>query len=310
MVRPMRLSDLFRRTRLRRAARKHVRTLEDAQFPATPGAAAFDQVWDMIGHASIELDDPVSRPRRPAIPFAAAFVSAASVAAAVAIWFALPGGDPGMIRYETAPGEQRMIRLDDGSMVTLNTASIIRTRVTPSAREVHVERGEAYFDVVSDADAPFSVSWADAEARVLGTRFNVLIRHDGMEVDVIEGRVAVGRVRGDAEALAAGQAAALGADGLVRARRPSQADRIAAWREGRVVFDAAPLHAAVEEMNRYSALQIVIDSQALTELPVSGRFRAGSSEDFARALEISHGVATRRDGAFIRLAEPVERAIP
>jgi transmembrane sensor len=43
-------------------------------------------------------------------------------------------------------------------------------------------------------------------------------------------------------------------------------------------------------MNRYTRTRMVITSPGIAEMPVSGVFRAGSSESFARALSLAYPV--------------------
>ena len=311
MVRRM-IKRMIDQERLRRAAKRHVQAMqEQGPGPDPRDAAAFDAVWDALGQAELgdeERDGAAVGPLRNRIAIAGIGAFAAAAAAAVLL-FPLYS-EPDMIEYETAPGEQRMIRLADGSLVTLNTGTAISAEIGDRGRRVTMERGEAFFDIAADPDAPFTATWGQAQAQVLGTRFNMRVDRGGVEVDVLEGEVAVGRINGDSLSLTAGQAAGLRSDGLVSSRREAQTERVAAWREGRVLFDATPLHEAVEEMNRYSTTPLVIESQSLSELAISGRFRAGSSMEFAQALEITHPIEARRVGSSIRLRETREAATP
>lgn len=101
----------------------------------------------------------------------------------------------------TAIGEQRAVRLADGSVVHLNTDSRVAIRFTETARDVRLVRGEALFTVHRDPDRPFRVHTDTVTVQAIGTQFNVYRRageKDAREngtretiVSVIEGRVAV-----------------------------------------------------------------------------------------------------------------------
>ncbi len=91
----------------------------------------------------------------------------------------------------TAIGEQRAVRLDDGSVVHLNTDTRVRIHFTDSARQIELLQGEALFTVRRDVDRPFQVQSDGIRVEALGTQFNVRRRDRDTIVSVIEGRVAV-----------------------------------------------------------------------------------------------------------------------
>lgn len=71
-------------------------------------------------------------------------------------------------------GEKSMVTLYDGTVIRLNSGSILRYPVIfrNDNREVYIE-GEAYFDVAENKAKPFIVKTENINVKVLGTRFNV-----------------------------------------------------------------------------------------------------------------------------------------
>src|SRR5581483_6194379 len=100
----------------------------------------------------------------------------------------------------TAVGQHRNVALSDGTMVTLNTNTILETDFGRHSREIHLRKGEAHFEVAPDRSRPFLVHAGDAVVQAIGTGFEVRLRSD-RHVDVLvnEGRV---EVRTDAPSLA------------------------------------------------------------------------------------------------------------
>jgi transmembrane sensor len=94
-------------------------------------------------------------------------------------------------RYETGIGEQRSVVLDDGSLVTLNTASRIEVKLGKKHRLVRLVSGEALFQVARDAARPFDVVTGNTTVRAVGTQFNVDKRTTATTVTVVEGKIAV-----------------------------------------------------------------------------------------------------------------------
>lgn len=190
--------------------------------------------------------------------------------------------------YETGVGEQRLVRLADGTRIRLDTDSKVRVRLTGRARLVRLVRGQALFEVAHDPARAFVVSADGTDVRALGTRFEVRRLSGGAEVTLIEGRV---EVRGGGGAtkvwsLKAGQQVTTG----VAARPPRMVDvaTTTSWTTGRLVFRDLPLSAAIAEVNRYSPRKIELDSERLGETSVNGVFDSGDTEAFLAAVTALH----------------------
>jgi len=93
--------------------------------------------------------------------------------------------------YSTATGEQRSVRLEDGSTLELNSQSKVRVRFTEHQRNIELIEGQALFRVAKDAARPFIVATDNTHVRAVGTQFDVYRKSSGTVVTVLEGHVAV-----------------------------------------------------------------------------------------------------------------------
>jgi transmembrane sensor len=93
--------------------------------------------------------------------------------------------------YITDAGEQRSIRLQDGSTVVLNSRSKVRVDFNDAQRLVELLQGQALFRVAKDPARPFIVSSDGTSVRAVGTQFDVNRSRGGTIVTVVEGKVAV-----------------------------------------------------------------------------------------------------------------------
>src|SRR6266849_644012 len=120
------------------------------------------------------------------------WIAAAAVLAAVAIGAVWLQQGSELQTLATAVGQQRNVTLADGSIVTLNTNTILETDLRWHAREIYLRKGEAHFQVAHDRSRPFLVHAGDAVVRAVGTAFEVRVLSD-QHVDVVvdEGRVEV-----------------------------------------------------------------------------------------------------------------------
>ena len=188
-------------------------------------------------------------------------------------------------RYRTAIGQERMVRLADGSMVHLNTDSTVEVALHDGQRTVRLLRGEARFDVAHDRNRPFIVQAGDSTLRAVGTAFTVRLRSELTELTVIEGQVAVRDGPSAALTVRAGNAAAIRGGAIATTPlEPRQIAQRTAWQTGVIAFDGETLAQAVEEFNRYRRVPLVIGDPQIASVRIGGTFRADSSDRFVAAL--------------------------
>jgi len=267
--------------------------------------AAFEmtsETWDLAGGADVAPRRGAHRSRT-----ATMMALAASLLIAIGIggWY-LQRPAP----IVTAVGEQRSLRLADGSIVTLNTATTLSTAFDEDRRLVRLDRGEASFEVAKDSLRPFVVEAGGTRVVAVGTVFDVRYLGGSLSVTLAEGKVRViepasggATARSEIEMLP-GQRLQL----ATPAARPSlgavnlQAAR--AWRTGQVVFGDTPLGDAVAEMNRYTDQPIGFDDPAVAQLRISGAFRTTDTAQFARAVSDIYGLTLTMSPQAQRLGKP------
>jgi ferric-dicitrate binding protein FerR (iron transport regulator) len=112
---------------------------------------------------------------------------AASLAIIFGLYFLMPSSE---ISHSTAFGQQKVIELPDGSLVTINSKSTIEFNPDSwqSSRILNLS-GEAYFKVKKGSQ--FTVNTPNGDVVVLGTEFNVNSSHNFFEVICYEGKVKV-----------------------------------------------------------------------------------------------------------------------
>jgi transmembrane sensor len=225
-------------------------------------------------------------------------------------------------RFQTAIGEQVAVTLPDGSSFNLNTNSRIEVDYSPRSRVIHLEHGEAYFNVAHDTQRPFWVHAGDRWVRAVGTAFNVYVRPSGVQVTVSEGTVKVVEATGHASppsdasyaksaaAVAAGeQADARGHVDVIHALNATQLSRMLAWRKSSLYFQDEPLGSVVDELMRYTPLEIEIVDDSLRQMPVGGTFQTSpdGAEALLKMLQDGFGTRIRRVGAdHVYIEGPVE----
>lgn len=196
----------------------------------------------------------------------------------------------------TAIGEIQSLALDDGSAVTINTDSALRTAFSETGRQVQLSQGEAYFDVASDSSRPFSVEAGDIVVTAVGTAFSVRRTDDDVIVTLTEGEVRVETNDRRQHAMLSPGMQLRASGGDFRTIRVDAA-RATSWTSGMLDFYQAPLGTVIEEMNRYTTRSIRLDDPDLASRPVTGLFPARDHERFIQMLVASESVRVKRRSA-------------
>jgi transmembrane sensor len=281
-------------------------------------AAAYAKVqaaWSATGplarRPAIQAEMAEILRRRPARPILQANLerfglpgAIAAIVIAVGVAVAWPNLQP-QPTFTTRIGEQRLVVLDDGSRVRLNTDSELRVRFRKAERRVILARGEAFFEAVHDAARPFIVEADGASVHAIGTKFDV--RRDGgaVRVTLLEGKVQVADKRTASSATLVPNQQLTVADGHVSIPRHADASEASAWTSGRLTFRSVALDDAIAEVNRYAVHKVVLDGPpALGRELITGVFDTGDTKSFADAVGVLLDLSAKADNEGVLRLSP------
>jgi transmembrane sensor len=164
---------------------------------------------------------------------------------------------------------------------------------------VILEQGEAHFKVTHNALRPFRVEAGNGVIRDLGTEFDVYKRPDAVQITLIEGKVDVGDLRGAVSGAQSAKSVELNAgeqisviDGGLSQVGRANIPKATAWLQGLLIFDQERLADAVAEVNRYSAVKLLVVDPRLADLRISGVFHTGNTQSFLNALRASFAIGS------------------
>ena len=187
-----------------------------------------------------------------------------------------------MADQRTATGEQRELRLADGTVLNLNTHSAVDVRFDDTTRRIILQEGEILVQTGHGDPRPFIVQTRDGSLRALGTRFLVKREDDGTRLSVLQSRVAAQPQGGtDETVFSEGQQVlmyrgSLGQSAAVNA----SAD---AWTRGMLVLDNVRLADMVSELNRYRRGHLGVAPE-VADLRITGSFPLNNVELALNAL--------------------------
>ncbi|QDH81313.1 DUF4974 domain-containing protein [Echinicola soli] len=242
-----------------------------AELPSERKGMHVDDAWASMeqqliaGAGEVAISDS-----QPTFRKWAAAISVFLVMGAMAYWLgqSTHPARPEMLVKTTAYGQKSTITLSDGSTVRLNSGSKLTypKEFGDSSRLVVLE-GEAFFDVVPDADRPFLIRSGELTTKVLGTSFNIhaFPEDDIQQVAVRTGTVQVYVADGDLEAitLAPGKVAHFVKETGNWKIETVDPEHIAYWARGYLYFDNEPLAEVLKELGRWYGVVIEVEDPAV-----------------------------------------------
>lgn len=161
----------------------------------------------------------------------------------------------------TDKGRQWQLKLPDGTRVWLNSVSSITYPIAFNSKERMVEiTGEAYFEVVHNADRPFRIKVNNRIIEDVGTSFNINAYGDEpvMKTTVLEGVVKVygTGISATSVMLRKSQEISIKPSGETRIQDNVDADEAISWKNGLFNFNHASLESIMRQISRWYDLDV------------------------------------------------------
>lgn len=207
--------------------------------------------------------------------------------------------------FRTGTGEQRSVLLDDGTRITLDTASAIDVRFDAQRRRVRLVAGEVMIVTghAQPGSPPFVVDTAEGRIRALGTRFSVRQDQGRTRVAVLESAVEITPLAASAPPLLlrAGERTSFSARDI-GAPVPVN-EQTSAWSLGQVIADDMRLDDFIDELGRYRPGILRCDP-AVAGLRFSGVFPLGDTDRILAMLPSVLPVQVRLRTRYWATVEP------
>lgn len=193
------------------------------------------------------------------------------------------------IHYQTAIGEINTIKLHDGTTITLNTNTRVRTVYSEKLRRIVVTSGEIMVTTAPDniqPARPMVIDTADGRLTPIGTRFTVRHLNQTTELNVFEGAVKIQPHKANSTTvITAGRQGLFDENRIIESELDADHSR-EAWTSGILIADNMPLCDFVSELNRYRQGNIIC-SNDISDLKLVGAYPLSDTYQIISAIESS-----------------------
>lgn len=176
------------------------------------------------------------------------------------------------VEISTEAGQQSKINLPDGTLVWLNSHSVIKYHPNKKSRKVELS-GEAYFEVSHAADYPFVVETEQSNIKVLGTKFNVSNYPElhKTEASLIEGRIEFSAPGIDRTLkLSPGEKIVFNQVKQTIVKSSDKVDNDILWRQGILSFENEPFNQLIFKLENYYDVKFSYDKKVFNAMHYTG----------------------------------------
>ncbi|PJG45715.1 hypothetical protein CAF53_23770 [Sphingobium sp. LB126] len=225
-----------------------------------------------------------------------------SVAAALALAVGIPmfWSQHQDVVYATARGETKHIALSQGISVDLSPSSrLVVNGGDPTNLEL--AQGDVFFAVDHDPNRVLSIKAGEYAIRDIGTAFGLNLSPEAVAVAVAEGHVSVASESGKATRVSAGQQLIAQRGNHSAQVSPVLVGDVGSWRQGRLVYNDAPLSIIAADIARYSGKTIAVDP-AISNRPFSGVLAIGDGSKLLANLSDLMALSYEEQGNSVRIS--------
>jgi transmembrane sensor len=240
---------------------------------------------------------PINKPNR-AFPWFRTIAAAVAVIAVSVCVYVLKTRSPqqnDIALLQTKWGATAQVKLPDGTMVTLNSSSVLKypRHFDGSNREVYLN-GEGYFDVAKDHQHPFIVHTEKTAIKVLGTAFNLKSYTNDAQFEATLFRGSIQATLNSNPTvnilLKPSDKLIVNASGYQLTKETyaghSNTNAETAWMSHKLIFKNEPFNLLANNLTRKYGLDIVFKNDGLKSIKLSGEFESENIEQVLLSLQV------------------------
>lgn len=195
-------------------------------------------------------------------------------------------------------GVRTKFQLPDGSTGFLNSGSRLKYPVQfTHERKVELS-GEAFFDVVHNAEIPFHVNTPNLDIKVLGTTFNVIANEDESTEEIVlqTGKVDVFSKSGkQLSTLAPNEQLTLNIEKNSFSKNKVEAAQYTSWKEGKLVFRNENMQQVAKRLSRWYNAEVLVDDKLLNDYAFHATFIDEPIDEVLKLLSMTTPISYKEE---------------
>jgi len=195
-------------------------------------------------------------------------------------------------------GVRTKFQLPDGSTGYLNSGSSLKYPVQFIGERKVELIGEAFFDVVHNAEIPFHVNTKNLDIKVLGTTFNVIANEDEQTEEIVlqTGKVDVSSKSGDQMAvLKPNEQLTLDIEKQTVSKNKVEASQYTSWKEGKLVFRNENMQQVARRLSRWYNVEVMVDDKQLENYTFHATFFDEPLDEVLKLISITTPISYNED---------------
>jgi len=195
-------------------------------------------------------------------------------------------------------GVRTKFQLPDGSPGYLNSGSSLKYPVQFIGERKVELTGEAFFDVVHNAEIPFHVNTKNLDIKVLGTTFNVIANEDEQTEEIVlqTGEVDVSSKSGDQMAvLKPNEQLTLDIEKQTVNKNDVEASQYTSWKEGKLVFRNENMQQVARRLSRWYNAEVIIDDRMLDTYTFHATFVDEPLDEVLKLLSMTTPISYKEE---------------
>ena len=221
---------------------------------------------------------------------AAILVLLVSVSGALLFYKSSKHGMQPMAQVVVAPGNKAKMTLPDGTVVEMNSGTVMQYAVEKHGRrEVVIKSGEAFFDVAKDRQHPFHVTVNDMRIEVMGTTFNVNAYGPQVSTSLFTGVVKLtSKSLKNTYTLKPGDKSVYETTNHKMLITQNDKTEDLGWRDGYLVFNSLPLKDVIAKIERWYGVRIKLANPKFADDKLTGSFHNETLESVLHSLGMQY----------------------
>jgi transmembrane sensor len=237
-------------------------------------------------------------------PLAIAASIALLVALAFTIYYIVNQPDTELHTLSAADHNVTM-EMFDGSMIFLKDGSVLEypQKFNRRSREVMLT-GEAYFEIMHDKDAPFTIHVGSHDVKVLGTSFNIRQEEERITVSVVKGKVSLSGA-GEADkgiVLQEGEEGSVMIGEQIYHKENITSHNFLFWKTGRLSYTKVALRDVFNDIGSCYGVNIIAEDPEILQHELTTTFDNQGLDEILKELNLLFGLqfTERADSIFVK----------